>query len=105
VQKRVSQFPGVCLQPLSHPSRRLFTCTESGYQLDIPKGFWLKTRFANLVRYVPSGIHFSRIRVRGKLIRRSLNTNNLAVAQFRQSDLKKPDASGVNCKGRLQSAT
>jgi hypothetical protein len=45
------------------------------------KANWLKTPFANLVRYVPSGIYFARIRVRGKLIRRSLKTNKLAVAK------------------------
>ena len=48
-----------------------------------PKSFWLKTPFANLVRYVPSGIYFSRIRVRGKLIRRSLKTDTLSVAKLR----------------------
>ncbi|MGD0022933.1 MAG: site-specific integrase [Smithellaceae bacterium] len=54
-----------------------------------PKARWLKTPFANLVRYVPSGIYFSRIRVRGKLIRRSLKTNKLAVAKLRLADLEK----------------
>jgi hypothetical protein len=48
-----------------------------------PKDLWLKTPFANLVRYVPSGVYFSRIRVRGKLIRRSLKTNKLSVAKLR----------------------
>src|ERR1035437_4460325 len=50
-----------------------------------PKDLWLKTPFANLVRYVPSGIYFSRIRVSGKLIRRSLKTNSLTVAKLRLS--------------------
>jgi hypothetical protein len=50
-----------------------------------PKDLWLKTPFANLVRYVPSGIYFSRIRVWGKLIRRSLKTNSLTVAKLRLS--------------------
>jgi len=36
---------------------------------------------ANLVRYTPSGVYFSRIRVRGKLIRRSLKINTLNVAK------------------------
>jgi integrase len=54
-----------------------------------PKALWLKTPYANLVRYVPSGIYFSRIRVRGKLIRRSLKTNKLAVAKLRLADLEK----------------
>jgi hypothetical protein len=50
-----------------------------------PKDLWLKTPFANLVRYVPSGIYFSRIRVWGKLIRRSFKTNSLTVAKLRLS--------------------
>jgi len=47
------------------------------------KTFWLKPLFANLICYVPSGIYFSRIRVRGKLIRRLLKTNKLSVAKLR----------------------
>ncbi len=38
---------------------------------------------ALLVRYLPSGIYFSRMRVRGKLIRRSLKTNKPAAAKLR----------------------
>jgi len=52
------------------------------------KRLWLKTPFANLVRYVPSGIYFSRIRVSGKLIRRSLKTDTLSVAKLRLETLK-----------------
>ncbi len=36
---------------------------------------WQKTQYANLIRYVPSGAYFARIRVHGKLIRKSLKTN------------------------------
>jgi hypothetical protein len=32
-----------------------------------------KTQYANLIRYVPSGSYFARLRVRGKPIRKSLN--------------------------------
>ena len=35
------------------------------------ESLWQKTQFANLVRYIPSGIYFARFRVRGKLIRKS----------------------------------
>ena len=50
---------------------------------------WANSPVANLVRYVPSGIYFARARVGGKLIRRSLKTDVLSVAQLRLSDLLK----------------
>ena len=34
-----------------------------------------KTLFGNLIRYVPSGIYFGRVKVGGKLIRRSLDAH------------------------------
>ena len=50
---------------------------------------WANSPVANLVRYVPFGIYFARARVSGKLIRRSLKTDVLSVAQLRLSDLLK----------------
>ena len=50
---------------------------------------WQKTSYANLIRYVPSGMYFCRIRVRGKLIRKSLKTDVLSVAKLRLSDKEK----------------
>jgi integrase len=50
---------------------------------------WQKTSYANLIRYVPSGMYFLRIRVRGKLIRKSLKTDVLSVAKLRLSDEEK----------------
>ena len=50
---------------------------------------WQKTPYANLVRYEPSGKYFARLRVRGKLIRRSLKTTQLSVAKLRLTDLEK----------------
>ncbi len=52
---------------------------------------WQKTQYANLVRYVPSGIYFARLRVAGKLIRRSLKTDGLSVAKLRLGDLDKQE--------------
>ena len=49
----------------------------------------MKTPFANLVRYEPSGVYFARIRVQGKLIRKSLKTKTLSVAKLRLADLEK----------------
>ena len=66
-----------------------------------PKDHWLKTPYANLVRYVPSGVYFSRIRVRGKLIRRSLKTNKLAVAKLRLGDLEKVERQRVEVQGAI----
>jgi len=64
-----------------------------------PKGLWLKTPFANLIRYVPSGIYFSRIRVRGKLIRRSLKTTSPTVAKLRLGDLENVERQRVEVQG------
>ena len=67
-----------------------------------PKDLWLKTPFANLVRYVPSGIYFSRIRVKGKLIRRSLKTTKLSVAKLRLGDLEKVERQRVEVQGAVE---
>jgi hypothetical protein len=57
-----------------------------------PKDLWLKTPFATLFRYVPTGVYFFRIRVRGKLIRYSLKTDtaqkNPAIADVRSTGRK-----------------
>jgi integrase len=50
---------------------------------------WQKTPITNLVRYNPSGFLFARIRINGKLIRRSLETKTLSVAKLRLADLEK----------------
>src|SRR5438477_13022432 len=47
---------------------------------------WLKTPYPNLIRYKPSGNYFGRVRVNGKLIRRSLETHVLSVAKLKVSD-------------------
>ena len=58
---------------------------------DKPDPNWQRTSYANLVRYVPSGTYFSRIKVRGKLIRRSLKTTSITVAKLRLGDLEKEE--------------
>jgi integrase len=52
---------------------------------------WQKTKYANLIRYVPSRMYFARVRVRGKLIRRSLKTPYISTAKMRLSDLEKEE--------------
>ena len=49
-----------------------------------------KTPFANLIRYVPSGTYYARLRVKGKLIRKSLKTDFPSVAKLQLVDLEKP---------------
>jgi hypothetical protein len=46
----------------------------------------VKTPYANLIRYDPSGNYFGRVRVNGKSIRRSLETHVLSVAKLELSD-------------------
>lgn len=50
---------------------------------------WQKTPYANLLRYIPSGVYFCRIRVKGVLIRKSLKTDVLSVAKLRLADEEK----------------
>jgi len=45
----------------------------------------------NLVRYNPSGTYYARVRVKGKLIVRSLKTKVLSVAKLRKGDLEKSE--------------
>ncbi|MHB8520040.1 MAG: hypothetical protein ACYDH9_04715 [Limisphaerales bacterium] len=52
---------------------------------------WQKTPVSNLVRYVPSAMLFARVRVKGKLIRRSLRTQVLSIARLRLADLEKAE--------------
>lgn len=77
------------------------TVRVKGNNVPAPKDLWLKTPFANLVRYVPSGVYFSRIRVQGKLIRRSLKTDRLTVAKLRLADLEKSERQRVEIQGAV----
>ena len=65
-------------------------------------GEWQKTPFLNLVRYVPSGAYFARIRVGGKLIRQSLKTKVLSVAKLRLGDLEKVERSNLEAQAALE---
>jgi len=52
---------------------------------------WHKTSYANLIRYVPSRSYYARLRVKGKLIRKRLKTDMLAVGKFRLADFEIPE--------------
>src|SRR5438552_12333352 len=62
---------------------------------------WQKTQFANLLRYVPSGTYFARIRVGGKLIRRSLETTAISVAKLKLADLDKEERAKLENRERF----
>src|SRR5258708_30724042 len=52
---------------------------------------WQETPVANLVRHVQSGNYYARIRVRGKLIWKSLKTDRISVAKLRLSDFHREE--------------
>ena len=52
---------------------------------------WQKTPVANLVRHIQSGNYYARIRLRGKLIWKSLKTDRISVAKLRLSDFHKEE--------------
>ena len=52
---------------------------------------WQKTPVANLMRHVQSGNYYARIRVRGKLIWKSLKTDRISVAKLRLGDFHKEE--------------
>ena len=64
---------------------------------------WQKTQYANLLRYVPSGTYFARIRVGGKLIRRSLGTTVLSVAKLKLADVEKEERSRLENHQQFES--
>ena len=66
------------------------------------KSPWRKTQYSNLVRYVPSGVYFARVRVAGKLLRRSLKTQVLSVAKLKLSDFEKQERAKAEAFTRLE---
>jgi len=71
-----------------------------------PGKVWQPTQYSNLIRYVPSGTFFARLRVGGKLIRQSLKTDVLSIAKLRLADLEKSERETVETrdtasKGRM----
>lgn len=66
---------------------------------------WQKTPYANLVRYVPSGTYFSRFKVKGKLIRRSLKTPSITVAKLRLGDMEREERQRAESQSAVASGT
>ena len=52
---------------------------------------WQKTPVANLIRHVQSGNYYARIRVRGKLIWKTLKTDRISVAKLRLGGFHKEE--------------
>jgi integrase len=63
-----------------------------------PGKVWQPTQYSNLIRYVPSGTFFARLRVGGNLIRKSLKTDVLTVAKLRLADLEKNERGFVETR-------
>lgn len=67
--------------------------------------FWCKTQYSNLIRYVPSGKYYARVRVKGKLIVKSLKTTRISVAKLRLSDLEKAERTTAENNDALTSGS
>jgi hypothetical protein len=51
---------------------------------------WKKIKpHVGLYRYVPSGQYFGRVRLRGRIVRRKLDTTDLALAKRRLADFRR----------------
>lgn len=57
---------------------------------------WQKTPVANLMRHRQSGNYYARIRLRGKLIWKSLKTDRISVAKLRLGDFHKKERQHAN---------
>ena len=77
-------------------------CEGKGKQ----KSLWAKTPVANLLRYQSSAVYFARVRVAGKLIQQSLETNVVSVTKIRLANLtqvqrKAAKAGNFSAGGRM----
>ena len=63
---------------------------------------WQKTPVANLVRHVQSGNYYARIRVRSKLIWKSLKTDRISVAKLRLGDFHKEERQRAAASGSFE---
>lgn len=53
------------------------------------KSLWESTRYANLFRYLPSGMIFARFKIQGKQVGKSLKTANLELAKNKLAEMER----------------
>ena len=68
---------------------------------DSDKTKWQKTAVQNLLRYVPSGTYYARLRVGGKLVWRSLETHTFSVAKIKLRDVEQEERARLESSERL----
>jgi hypothetical protein len=68
-----------------------YTIGMNANSSDTKSSPWQKTPVANLVRHVQSDDYYARIRVRSKLIWKSLKTDRISVAKLRLGDFHKEE--------------
>jgi hypothetical protein len=79
---------------------------KSPIESDHQSRTWKSTQYANVVRHVPSGIYYARLRVKGKLNWRSLKTDKISIAKLKLADVeaeerKKAEAGYVRAKDKI----
>lgn len=52
---------------------------------------WQGTQYSNIVRQCASGIYYARLRIKGKLIWRSLQTDRISIAQAKLPDVEREE--------------
>lgn len=62
---------------------------------------WQSSSVPNLIRYKPTGVYFARVRIGGKLIRKSLKTNLLSVARPRLNELIREERAKIESGHRM----
>jgi hypothetical protein len=65
-----------------------------------PASNWQKTSYTNVVRYLPSGVYYARLRVGGKLVWRSLETSSATVAKLKVLDAQKQERAKLLRRGQ-----
>jgi len=74
-----------------HPSSEPLPETEAISKNNTSGGDWQTTQYSNSIRYRPSRKYYARVRIKDKLIVKSLKTTKISVAKLRLSDLEKSE--------------
>ena len=80
-----------------------YWCTILGQAEDVDqKKTWQPTQYANIVRHVPSGIYYARLRIKGKLMWRSVKTDKISVAKTKLGDVEKEEQLHLRVPGGVR---